>query len=74
MGRVCVGGLRGEQGRLGLTRVVGVLPCKAQSSFPGLSSAGCSPKLPEVDTFPFNYSATCIRICSPGRSWGNTRG
>lgn len=51
----------------GLRGRVGWLPCKAQSSYPGPSSA----VLPRVDTFPFNYSATLRRIDSPGGSWVN---
>lgn len=55
----------GEPGSWGWGVRVGRLPRKAQSTYPGPSSAG----LPGVDTFPFNYSATRTRIHSPGGSW-----
>lgn len=58
---------RGECVCWGLRNRVGWLPCKAQLSYRGPSSA----VLPGVDTFPFNYSATRCRIDSPGGSWVN---
>lgn len=57
------------KGEPGLRSRVGGLPCKAPPSYPGLSSAGGGPELPGVYTFPFNYSVTRTRICSPRGSW-----